>query len=180
MLTESIILKFQSTADSSTSTTFDTQDRPFQSTRSSQTSTTYQTHYGHTMFGFQSTRSSQTSTPPARFTVPRLTHRFQSTRSSQTSTVHSSERGYRQADFNPRGLRRPRPDKATAQGQYHISIHEVFADLDFLLQSYSKLQFAFQSTRVFEPRRHAPTPPTYAEFQSTRSSQTSTGSVIPV
>ena len=57
-------------------------------------------------------------------------------------------------DFNPRGLRRPRPDvRAGVVAIEVISIHEVFADLD---------------------RPAASAPAMLSLFQSTRSSQTST------
>ena len=57
---------------------------------------------------------------------------FQSTRSSQTSTTLPARPITRRFYFNPRGLRRPRPSSSRRMSASSvISIHEVFADLDF-------------------------------------------------
>ena len=101
---------FQSTRSSQTSTCCQNSKRwslsIFQSTRSSQTSTELILRTTASSI-FQSTRSSQTST---RLTGSlRIVSSFQSTRSSQTSTSLLAYAASHHSDFNPRGLRRPRP-----------------------------------------------------------------------
>ena len=102
--------RFQSTRSSQTSTASPPRSSRrwrFQSTRSSQTSTRL-TRIGVLGHEFQSTRSSQTSTRTGGKDFPQK-YGFQSTRSSQTSTPAGISNGSVQRNFNPRGLRRPRP-----------------------------------------------------------------------
>ena len=169
----------------------------FQSTRSSQTSTLVLVALCGTVL-FQSTRSSQTSTSGS--FSPSGSLIFQSTRSSQTSTLHaggvlvvlfiSIHEVFADLDCS---------DGRSLPRQQGISIHEVFADLDGrepVLSGHIKRisiheVFADLDPDICLDRRQQvisihevfadldTTPPSLArlpsEFQSTRSSQTSTG-----
>ena len=78
--------------------------------------------------------------------------------------------------FNPRGLRRPRLDQTRAfSTNIEISIHEVFADLDFFPLSFDSSGRNFNPRGLRRPRPQAePIHTKQPRFQSTRSSQTST------
>ena len=105
---------------------------------------------------------------------------FQSTRSSQTSTSRGLVTDVVGADFNPRGLRRPRRNNAcSSHCSYNFNPRGLRRPRPRQVYALKPFQLYFNPRGLRRPRRSSSviTQPAY-RFQSTRSSQTSTPVII--